>query len=507
MFNNAFRSLAPAVFFAFCCIPAAWSQRSQNISIFKNGAAFIRVTDSVKNNNGISMIPAPESAQIGSLWLSSTSASISGIKMIESVSNEKIPFSGIREMLLHNSGKRVRLVLAYQDPVEATVSSIMGSYGIFKTKDRWITTDLNKIETIEFLDEPTISAQQKAKMLEVSWENIRTPLDYTMQYMRDSLGWLPEYLIQLNNNNTATLRLNATMVNNALDLRNADVHFVAGIPNFKFGQWQEPFLTGDDVRQFLNQSSSTGVRFNMLSNTMDAVINSKLKSPDGDDGDLSEGTVAGDFFFYSVKNISLAKGQQSSIPLLELTVPVRHIYSVTIPTYKYSIQSKGPRESQVYHSLELTNSGSKPWTSGSAFLVSAEDGSMKPLAQDILPYAPKNGSTEFKITVASDVKVTDSEQEISRESDQKRKNGDLYDLVTIEGQISIANYKDKSITLNVQRDIPGELVKSDVTWKTSRKTFIQDPYNPINNAAWELTLDANDQKTITYRYKVQINKN
>jgi hypothetical protein len=327
--------------------------------------------------------------------------------------------------------------------------------------------------------------------------------------MRDSIGWIPEYFIELGENNTATLRLNANVVNNALDITNAEVNFVVGVPNFQQGNLQEPLSSEQDISEILAALGGGQITYNVMSNVMEGRAPMMKNIADNSQPVNADGTTVEDYFFYTLKNISLKKGQRASIPLLEANVPVRDIYAAELPSNNGGIipfAGQKPRETQVYHSIELTNMTSKPWTSGSAFLVTTENGQQRPLAQDILPYAPKGAKSEVKITVASDIKVTDDEQEIARDSDQKRKNGQLYDDVTVEAHITVKNYKDKPVTLDLHRIIYGDLQKSDADWKTTREVDMYNASNPKNNVTWEVTVNGGDEKVITYHYKVEINK-
>jgi hypothetical protein len=509
MFNQAARKVATGIFILLSGSFTLQAQKSQSISIFKNGSAFIKISDTVKSANGVSTIPVPSSVRFGTLWLGSSSASIASLRTVQGNLPGNMGFDNIHDMLANNIGKRVRLVLEYEDPVEATVGSLMGTYAIFKTKDRWITTDISKIETIEFLDEPVLAGPHKGRLLEITWENTRPVQDYTLQYMRDSIGWIPEYFIELGENNTATLRLNANVVNNALDITNAEVNFVVGVPNFQQGNLQEPLSSEQDISEILAALGGGQITYNVMSNVMEGRAPMMKNIADNSQPVNADGTTVEDYFFYTLKNISLKKGQRASIPLLEANVPVRDIYAAELPSNNGGIipfAGQKPRETQVYHSIELTNMTSKPWTSGSAFLVTTENGQQRPLAQDILPYAPKGAKSEVKITVASDIKVTDDEQEIARDSDQKRKNGQLYDDVTVEAHITVKNYKDKPVTLDLHRIIYGDLQKSDADWKTTREVDMYNASNPKNNVTWEVTVNGGDEKVITYHYKVEINK-
>ena len=89
-----------------------------------------------------------------------------------------------------------------------------------------------------------------------------------------------------------------------------------------------------------------------------------------------------------------------------------------------------------------------------------QEGKTRPMSQDMLNYTPSKGHTFIKLTEAPDVKIEQAEKEISRQEKAKsptQNDGHWYDLVKVEGQVKIRNYKGETIDLNVRRTINGKL--------------------------------------------------
>ncbi|MGZ5281481.1 MAG: DUF4139 domain-containing protein [Bacteroidia bacterium] len=495
----------------------AHSQTAKKYSVFKDGKAFIYAQDTVKAQNGKSLLAIPQEALFGTLWFNSSSSPMVSVKTVNGGFGEKRNFNGLREMLSHNIGKKVRLILAYQEPLEATVSSVMNDYVVFKTKDRWISTNIDEIETIEFLEEPLVQTQDAGRQLEIEWTNKSNANHFlSTAYMCKGIGWIPEYRITLSETDetTAEISLSAKLVNDVEDLKNAEVNFVAGAPEFSFGNVTDPVASSASFEQIiekLNEGDNIpldGNQLNYLFNTTSAQsqsYGSQKPSPAGNIITPVNGEGAEDLYYYTLKNLNLAKGSRASFPLFEAKIPVRHIYTVELDNNNVYFGPKQPQnkaENTVYHKLELSNTTVYPFTSGSAFLVKESGGNTRPLSQNILPFAPKGGKTQLQMAAAPDVVVTDKEKEILREANQASAQDKDLQVVNVEGEVTLKNYKDKELIIEVRRTITGELMKSDIGWKVSKDTDYSTSANAVNNVLWEVTLKPGETKTIRYKYKV-----
>ncbi len=498
-------------FLALYISAPAKAQGTRKYSVFKDGRAFVFAQDTVKALNGKSVLPVPQDALFGTLWLSSATSPLATVKTVAGSAGAKQPFSGLQEMLTHNTGKKVRLILAYQEPVDATISSVMSDYAVFKTKDRWISTNIDKIETLEFLEEPVVATQTGASQLEVEWANKNPNHFVSTAYMCNKLGWLPEYHITLTDEdeNTAILSMRAKLVNDLEDLKNAELNFVAGAPEFRFGNMADPVAAAaGDLQQILSGLSQAQYYADESLISNNAYMNYSFERKPNAAGNMvaAAGAVAEDLYYYTVKNVSLGKGSRGTYPIIDAKIPVKHVYKVDMDNKKtFTGRTQRQTEYTVYHNLEISNNTAQPFTSGSAFLVKQTAGNTRPLAQNVLPYAPKGSKTQLQIASVPDVVVQDEEKEISREANINPKDEKNTYLAHMDGEINIFNHKEKEITLTLQRTIIGELLKSDIGWKASKNTDWGTGANAVNNVSWEVTLKPGESKSIRYKYKVTVN--
>ena len=121
---------------------------------------------------------------------------------------------------------------------------------------------------------------------------------------------------------------------------------------------------------------------------------------------------------------------------------------------------------------------------------------------DILKYTPKGSSGKLKITVSPDIQVSDDEKELDRKQDFRKKDGYYYDLVKIEGEIRVKNYKDKMVALQVSKSITGKILNAGSGGKIKQIPNARDVLNSENLLEWELKINSGETGKITYQYEV-----
>ncbi len=222
------------------------------------------------------------------------------------------------------------------------------------------------------------------------------------------------------------------------------------------------------------------------------------------------GKVAEDLFFYPVENVELKKGEVCYLPLFTESVPYKHIYQWEIPDYvnedgRYYEPRRGERREtieQVWHCLRLENTTTVPWTTAPAETV--KQGLI--LGQDTLNYTPVAGETTLRITQAVNVRAEQIELETDRKRDAARLYGYSYDLVTVEGKLSVTNFQQKAITLEITKTLSGEVRSSQPEAKTEKLARGLQRMNGILKLAWTIELEPGEQKQLSYVYDVYVRR-
>ncbi len=190
-----------------------------------------------------------------------------------------------------------------------------------------------------------------------------------------------------------------------------------------------------------------------------------------------------------------------------MDAPYDHVYEWKIgDTLDEQERARGgdPREpekaEEVWHSLRLANTGRVPWTTAPAMTV--QGGQV--LGQDLLYYTSAGGKTTVKITQAVDIKAERAEVEVERKRNAATFFGQSYALVTVRGQLKVANFKNRDVTLTIAKDVSGELVKTSPEAKVEQVVKGLRKANPHALLSWEVPIKARDRAEVEYTYRVYV---
>jgi hypothetical protein len=74
--------------------------------------------------------------------------------------------------------------------------------------------------------------------------------------------------------------------------------------------------------------------------------------------------------------------------------------------------------------------------------------------------------------------------------------------VTVEGTLTIKNYKSKEVRLSIADRVRGTVESQTDDGKAAKLAEAIAVDNPLSRLTWEVTLKAGEEKIIKYRYKV-----
>lgn len=506
---------------------------TESISIFKNGSAFFLKSGTVKTTDGnYKMTENIPAALFGTLWINSPKGELKNISSFndeieKNTERRALLFS---EMLTINLGKKVRLhfgedlifegIIEEVKPEKGDASNLnnigINQIATLKTSDKWLTFNTSEIRRMEFLENPNQIIENKTTenkpvvKIDFTTKNEKQPLD--LMYLESGLSWSPNYLIELIDDKTANLTLRAEVVNNAENINNSEINFVVGFPNFRFANKLSSlvdFFKNAEIA-FNNQQFSNISQTQSISYGIEQELSSDFEFNSGSN---SVGSAQEDLFFYNLKNISLKKGGRGHYPIFKTKINIAHIYECNLAGnsdsknfYQTDYFFQPDNTNKIYHSLKLNNETDFPWTTGAAMVVKGTE-SAKPISQDQLNYTPIKGNSFVKLTQSPDVKVKHAEKEVERQDKAMKNPKDkryFFDLVTVEGQVKIKNYKAKKIDLNIRRTIIGELLESSTEWLTSDRVNRSGNPNATTDICWETSVKSGEELIITYTYKVYV---
>ena len=332
-----------------------------------------------------------------------------------------------------------------------------------------------------------------------------------MAYLRQGVTWVPDYSLKVLDDNTAELTLRGTLINEAEDMIHTDVHLVVGVPHFVHTQYMAPIAVGQIIRTisssvgFINGSPQLS---NQIMNQAAIVSNAAPPSQAGivdrpaedHGGDLSktlgnlpqmDGAAASDYTVYTKKDLTLRRGEKAILTLFVKKIPYSHIY-------RWSVSS--PME----HSLVLFNKTDTAWTTGPCLAMSDD----RPLSEDLLKYTPKGSPGELPVTSAINIASAKNEREVERKLNAHSPAVNVnYDLVTLEGKLTLRNYEKRTVEIVINNPIHGKPLNVDQGGTTMVDSEKLKLLEREGSAHWQLKLAPNEEKTLKYQYERYVPSN
>ncbi|HEB51977.1 MAG TPA: hypothetical protein ENI87_01850 [bacterium] len=312
----------------------------------------------------------------------------------------------------------------------------------------------------------TASKQERAR-LELRVEGGGAAARVGIAYVQKGFRWIPGYRVELLDDGKARVRMQATLVNDLLDLEDVTVHLVVGVPKFAFADLVDPVALQRQAADVARaRTYGQQQRFsNMLSNALMTQVGGPGQggAPDASAApDVSEGETREDLFVYPVAGVTLKKGERLVVPVATLELGYRDVYTLDVAMappmhYRRNLQDQRVFElakelaaPKVVHVLRLNNGTDSPLTTAPALVL--QGGQV--LAQGHMKYTSPGGSVDLAINPAIDVRVEAAERE-RRRTPHVRINGDDYTRADLVGTIKLKNTKSEAIGLEVTRRILG----------------------------------------------------
>jgi hypothetical protein len=291
-----------------------------------------------------------------------------------------------------------------------------------------------------------------------------------MGYLQKGLRWIPSYQVTPGASGVASVRLEATLVNDLADLEDVAVNLVIGVPTFDFAGIVDPIslqaalapvATQLDRAQgyYANAIMSQVVSYAAEGGPRDAVAGAPAEP------ELAGGAQNEDLYVFTVRKVSLRKGERMVVPVLETTLPFKDVYTLdydfgpppevraNVDTARQEELARKLGEVKVVHKLRITNDANEPLTTAPALII--RDG--KVLAQSTMTYTSPRGEVDLPVTAAVDVKPKRTDKETDRTPNATEWRGSSFHRVTLAGAIEIRNYKDKAVTIEVSRQVLGTM--------------------------------------------------
>jgi len=301
-----------------------------------------------------------------------------------------------------------------------------------------------------------------------------------MVYVQKGIRWIPGYKISLDEKGTATIRLQATLLNEMTDLQDVTANLVIGVPTFFFQDTPDPISLQQSFAQlspYFQSGSQTGFALSNSIMSQTSRMGERiggLAGPGGPPGPGPGPEVGGadrneDLFVYTVKHVTLKKGERIVIPVAETTVKYKDIYTLDLPyapPREILAQARNEQQAEllrlanrpkVMHKIRLENRTKFPLTTAPALIVNGD----RVLAQAMMTYTAIGSDVDLPLTTAVEINVKKTDRETSRTPNAVNWEGSSYEKIDLAGTISLTNFKPEPIEVEVTRNVLGGVGKAD----------------------------------------------
>ena len=535
--------------------PGSVQTHLKRVALFKNGLGFFVREGILSADTNVILLGPFAAPSHGTFWVSCPAhAQLKSVTARQISVSEETRAVTVAELLRANVGKKATLYTS-TDPESAITGEIIafapnrtpeppvpyamgqpsdmsrllpqgpGQFLLLQTDDGVRALDPYRVWSVQFADaeiDRNFTRDSQRIELEASLTSPNPGDWFSVSYLAKGITWAPSYLVDISDPKQARLTAKALIINEAEDLEAAHVDLITGFPNLQFADILSPVSSKEGLAAFL-QSLSQGRSAMAGATVMSNVMTQRAEfawggrgaggpaasQPVPTYGAAAAGQVAEDLFLYPLENVKLAKRETAYYPLFTESVPYTEFYHWEIPDYvteedRYGQRGREERDKpeEVWHSLRLTNTTELPWTTAPAQLM--KDGSI--IGQDTLNYTPPKAKATVKITQAVSVKTEQTEVETDRERDAVQLYGYHYDRVTIEGTLSVTNFKDEKISLEITKTLSGDV--ESATPKAKDVTLARGlaRMNPTHLLTWTLDLKPGDHREITYTYQALIRR-
>ena len=526
----------------------------QQVALFKNGLGFfVSEVACPDKKDSFSFVPSA-AASHGTFWVAyPPKVKLESLIAKEVESEKSMEAISIEELLRANVGRIVQL--SFDDKGESTIKGIINSFAenrrdpqpnpyapgrenysnasryirpptrasliIVETDAGEVAVDSQRIRRVEFIDgkpRKTFTSKRKSMQLDVKLAAPAGGRELTVSYLAKGITWAPSYIVDITKDDKARVSAKAAVINEACDLEGVTIQLVTGFPHLQFADIVSPLAMKENLAQFLqslirgeSERRDVSVMSNVMSQSGEFGVGRRRGiAPMPEYGAAEAGKVAEDLFLYPVEKVHLKKGEVGYLPLFTESVPYKHIYQWKIPDYvteeeRYSYdrrREEREREEEVWHCLRMENSTKVPWTTAPAEIVKEA----LILGQDTLNYTPVKGETTLRITRAVSVKAEQLELETERKRDAAQLYGHHYDLITVEGKLSVTNFQQKAITLEITKTLSGEVQSSQPEAKIETLARGLHRMNAVRKLTWTIELEPGESKQLDYMYEVYIRR-
>jgi hypothetical protein len=544
----------------------------REVTVFKDGHAFVlhegRLPVDPSGSVLMDYLPNPV---LGTFWpyVSTPQPELTAVTASQRRVQVEYTAIALRELIEGNPGAAVYVTEVSGTPYEAEIVGVpqrsseeleavsppgageslpvKGDLVLLKTDRGTKAVAIGRIQDITFRNAPrpknSVEEFRHLLTMKLDWGE-RKPeatADVGMVYLQKGIRWIPGYRVALDGAGNAAVRLQGTLINELADLKDVTCNLVVGVPTFAFQGTPDPIglqQSAARLSTYFQRDSQTAAAFSnsIMTQTAGEMRGGGFGRRPGAEpqpADLGP-EVAGserteDLFVFTVKHVTLGKGQRMVLPVAEYSLKYQDVFSLELPfgpprevagnvtTEQQAELARLLNRPKVMHKIRLKNSGPHPLTTAPALLVRGD----RVLAQGLMTHTPVGAETDVPVTAAVDIRVTRSDVEAKRTADATVFRGERLTRIDLEGKIHLHNLRAQAAQLEVTRYLLGQVDGADHEGQTAMIDPLDDDaaaavrpswwtsyswpawwsrLNGIGRVTWKLRLDPGKEVDLGYRW-------
>lgn len=459
---------------------SAWAQGAlpvKEVTVFKDGHAFVLAEGKLPVKDGVAVLDELPIPILGTFWpYASGGASLVSVTAgLKSVPGERSA-ANLAELMAQNVGKSLNIKEHDGDPYQATLISITANLILLQTEKGTKAIDMGRIREVTFPDgfKKTVGETTQKPRLSLRIQNGGDSANVGVMYLQKGLRWIPGYKIDLDGAGNAKVKMQATLINELTDLKNTNMNLVVGVPSFAFKDTTDPISIQQAIAPLspyfrADARTSNGLAMGQMARMSERIAYAPVTTGDDGAGNIPEVTGADDnedLFVFSLKNVTLAKGERMVLPITEFTIPYKNVYTLELrpsPTRNaagdYDTSSLNAElirlaaAPKALHQIRLTNTSQYPLTTGPALIM--RNGNV--VAQGLSTFTSKGGTSDISLTEAPDISVKRTDKETGRTPAERKSDGYDYQKVSMAGHIELCNFRKEAVEIEVVRYVLGKV--------------------------------------------------
>ena len=264
---------------------------------------------------------------------------------------------------------------------------------------------------------------------------------------------------------------------------------------------QDFFNTTQQGRQRMSQVMSQAVR-NFAPAEMSGDTSGRFPQISDSGGD------GADLFYKNIGKISLKKDETTSIQLEFANAQYETIVEWNIPDRRDqygNVRGRAPQEdngeSDIWDAIRFRNPFTSPLTTAPVTFFKKKQFAGQSQSSFVSP----NEECSIRVTKALSVRGSDQEFEEQGGRERFQVFGRTYERRKVKGEVKVKNYRNIPIKLIANKSVSGAVDSAD---QGAEKTLLADGIDTLNQVwrvRWTLTLQPNEEKTLSYAYTVVVN--